>query len=589
MFLSRACRTSHVILKIGLLCLAVLAGTVREAAATDCLDQPRLRQPVDVERDLARVEQISKSLVGQAKKEVCQAFQMFDFDRLEAQFAEDGRFARVPSGTAAMEKGTVIESAGGRGLNIEGNGCYAGARGWRADLERLLDDAIRIDRCSLKPYRILAGKPPVSNVSDTPLFIAYDLELGWVEQDGSRQIEHWRGEAELLGEAASGWRFHALTIDLRQRFEAPGPAFRDQTLQAGLPTDWTDEGYDVEDIAHGQILYGGVAVHDFDADGWPDVYLLRSGENILLRNAGDGTFVDVTASYGVGDPGNSQAAIWADFDNDGDADLFVVNAWYSLVGGPHSRRGHVIYRNDGGQFTALADPLGPIGPASGAAAADYDGDGLLDVYVTYYQDKNLNPYHHYIEARDGLSNRLYRNVGGLNFVDETASAQVGGSGWSYGAAWADADDDGHPDLYVANDYGDNAFYRNLGDGRFVEITAASGAVDAANGMSVDWGDYDNDGRLDLYISNMYSKTGRQFLQLYQGLDQELTRKLRFSAEGNSLYRNLGGGRFAERARRLGTAKAGWAWGANFFDYDNDGWLDLHVANGFWAGKLEADA
>jgi hypothetical protein len=413
------------------------------------------------------------------------------------------------------------------------------------------------------------------------------LWIGGVEPTGARVGEKGDVTAEVR-EGREGWHITALRFGERERFRTTGLAFTDHTERARLPTTWPDVGYP-KDMNHGQILFGGVAIGDYDGDRWPDLYIARTGKNVLLRNDGRGGFEDVTAKAGVGDPGNSQSAVFADFDNDGDLDLFVVNAHYVSVTGKHGKRGHQLYRNNGnGTFTRAAQRFDPIGPATGAAVADYDGDGLLDIYVTYYQDDDVVPYHHYIEAKNGFGNRLFRNRGGLRFEDVTAKAGVGGNAWSFAPAWADYDGDGRIDLYVANDFGDSYLFRNRGDGTFEELAERAGAPNPANGMSADWGDYDNDGHLDLYVANMYSKTGNQVLPLYPDLDAELRRKLLFSVKGNSLYRNRGNGTFEEVGRRLGAALGGWAWGSNFLDFDNDGWLDIHVANGFWSGETKDD-
>ena len=150
------------------------------------------------------------------------------------------------------------------------------------------------------------------------------------------------------------------------------------------------------------------------------------------------------------------SAVFADFDNDGHTDLFVVNAYYTPVKEAFSRSGHILYRNNGnGTFTRVPFNSGTPGPASGVAVADYDGDGLLDIYATYYQDEFVHPFHHAIEARDGFGNRLYRNLAKLKFEEVSEKAGVRGSGWSFAAAWADYDEDGKIDLYVANDFGDS--------------------------------------------------------------------------------------------------------------------------------------
>ena len=142
---------------------------------------------------------------------------------------------------------------------------------------------------------------------------------------------------------------------------------------------------------------------------------------------------------------------------------------------------------------------------------------------------------------------------------------------------------------MANDFGDDALYRNRGNGTFEDVAPRVGLADPANGMAADWGDYDNDGRLDLYVANMYSKTGNQFVPLFPDLDPEVRKKLLWSARGNSLYRGTTAAGFEETGAKAAVNLAGWAWGSNFLDYDNDGWLDLHVANGFWSGQIADDA
>jgi hypothetical protein len=529
------------------------------------------------ERNLKTLEALNAAVQKVTMGVVCRALRAFDFEGLRRAFAEDARAERL----FPREEEAIVTSPLGEGSIVRGpRGCYGTARDFARDLSNLLSGLARLDRCFFKPFRIFA-------TTAAPRRARADLHLwlGGEEPSGARVGEKGDVVAELR-EEAGGWRVTRLAVGPRERFRSRGLAYADWTERAGLPTEWPDVGYP-NTMDYGQILFGGIAVGDYDGDGWSDLYVARAGKNFLLRNRGDGTFEDVTHRVGAGDPGNSQSALFADFDNDGDPDLLVVNAYYVEVGGKHSKRGHALYRNDGGRFTRVAE-LGPPGPATGAAAADYDGDGLLDVYVTYYQDDGIVPYHHFIEAQDGFGNRLYHNRGGLRFEDVTARAGVGGKAWSFAPAWADYDEDGRTDLYVANDFGDSYLFRNRGDGTFEEVAARAGVQNNANGMSADWGDFDNDGRLDLYVANMYSKTGNQVLPLYPEIDETLRRKFLRSVQGNALFRGLGGGAFEERARDLGVAVAGWAWGANFLDYDNDGWLDLHVVNGFWSGEVEDD-
>jgi hypothetical protein len=557
-------------------------GSPKDSSTDGCSPAPppfRINEP---ERDLSEVERIVGEVKGLTMGSICGPLTRFDFDSLPGAFTSDARVQQfLPRAETPVVRGRGHQGS----LQTAAPGCYGTARDLQADLRSLMDDWVRVERCFFKPFRIFATQEePRRAVADLHFW------LGGIVRGGGRVSEKGDVTAELEQDATGKWRFTRLEFGQRELFRSEAPAFSDWTERAKLPIAWEDQGYDTTDIAFGQILYGGVAVGDYDGDGWSDLYISRAGTNLLLRNRNGNGFEDVTAQAGAGDPGNSQAALFLDLDNDGDLDLFVVNALYSLIKDEHSRRGHVLYRNEGsGRFTRVPGELGPIGPASGVTAADYDRDGLLDLYVTYYQDAKLNPYHHYVEAKDGFGNRLYRNLGGLRFEDVTAQSGAGGNGWSYASAWADFDEDGRIDLFVANDFGDDALYRNRGDGTFEQIAAKAGVADPANGMAADWGDYDNDGKLDLYIANMYSKTGNQFVPLYPELSDTLRQKLLWSARGNSLYRNRGDGGFEETAVKAAVNLAGWAWGSNFFDYDNDGWLDLHVANGFWAGPTEDDA
>jgi hypothetical protein len=553
----------------------------RDDAKGACLNAP---PPADIskpERDLGEVESLAKAIKHTTKDGICHALYAFDFDRVRTFMTPNARMQRLHPPTETV----LVDGPRARGVSLQPRqpACFGDGNDFVAELQRMTRGWMRVERCAFDPVTIFATQGDHRRAR-----VELHLWLGGAEPTGARVIDKGDVVAELAEDAGGVWRLTRLQWGERERFRATGAAFSDWTERARLPIDWPDAGYR-RDLALGQILNGGISVGDYDGDGWPDLYVSRSGQSLLLRNDGKGGFTDTTARAGLTSAGNGQSALLVDLDNDGDLDLFLVNAWYSLVEGPHSKSPHRIYRNNGNGTFTLAGTLGPVGPASGASAADFNGDGKLDLYVTYYQDEALFPYHHRIEARDGFGNHLFLNRGGLRFQDVSESSGTRGSGWSYASAWADFDEDGAIDLYVANDFGDNALYRNRGNGTFEEVAARVRALDPANGMSVDWSDYDNDGHLDLYISNMYSKTGNQFLALYEDIDETLKRKLSFSVGGNTMYRGRGNGTFEEVSRQVGTNVAGWAWGANFFDYDNDGWLDLFVANGFWAGDSTDDA
>ena len=261
----------------------------------------------------------------------------------------------------------------------------------------------------------------------------------------------------------------------------------------------------------------GVSVGDADGDGLEDLYVAQPSAlpNRLLRARGDGTFEDVDRCVGAGLLDDTAQSLFADVDNDGDQDLVLAMSLQPL-----------LLMNDGrGHFTVadkaftFASPL--QGVLTGITMADFDRDGFLDAYLCVYsyffgagEDKagTPMPYH---DARNGPPGVLFRNDGRGHFVDVTAQAGLGTGNdrYHFAAAWADYDDDGWPDLFVANDFGTKNLYRNLGAQggtiRFEDVATRAGVLDHGAGMSAAFLDYDNDGRLDLYAGNMWSAAGQR--------------------------------------------------------------------------------
>ena len=339
-----------------------------------------------------------------------------------------------------------------------------------------------------------------------------------------------------------------------------------------------------------ESMSGGVALFDFDNDHLLDVYLVnsptvasagdaRSARSELWRNRGDGTFADVTDKAGVGYPGWGMGAVAADFDGDGWTDLYVT------CFGPNH-----LYRNNGdGTFTDVTAKAG-VGDrrwSTGAAFADYDRDGRLDLFVANYADLRLEALPEFGKGKfcefhgipvqcgprglPGSGDSLYRNKGDGTFEDVSEKAGVADPAGRFGmgAIWSDFDDDGHPDLFVANDAGPNFLYRNTGRGTFADVSLQSGTALSEDGkeqgsMGVAIGDYNHSGGWSILVTN-------------------------FSDEYNALYRHDKGFQFTDASFISQTAKASIplvGWGTHFLDYDNDGWLDLFVANGHVYPQVE---
>ncbi len=356
--------------------------------------------------------------------------------------------------------------------------------------------------------------------------------------------------------------------------------FRDVAAQAGLTVKLTSGSPDKPYIL--ESMGGGVGLFDYDNDGWLDIYLVngstldaeRQGDNPvsnqLYRNNRDGTFTEVTTRAGLADHAWGMGVAVADVDNNGFDDLYITNY------GPNR-----LYLNQGnGTFRDFSRESGTEGSAwsSSAAFADYDKDGDLDLYVSNYLE--FDPYNLPKDSRlcryrgirvqcgprgmTATPDRFYENLGGGRFKD--AGSRVGladvAPSYGLGVIWADYDDDGDQDLYVANDSVPNFLFENSGDNTFREVGLLNGVALADDGreqagMGVDFGDYDNDGDLDLIVTN-------------------------FSDDYNTLYRNDGDGEFSDVSYVAGLGENSWAllsWGAQFVDLNLDGYVDLLVANG----------
>jgi Flp pilus assembly protein TadD/peroxiredoxin len=441
----------------------------------------------------------------------------------------------------------------------------------------------------------------IERVASAPLqlrtLIHYDL-LGTL--DDNRREER-TGEWELTWQKDSAEKWSVLswlaTSELRSRLLGPGfvditaacfasnPSYHEQ-MQHG-----SDHWRTVLDGASGIDIYGnnGICAGDFDGDGFDDLYVCQPAglPNRLYRNRGDGTFADVTEKAGVAVLDGTSSAIFADLNNNGHQDLIVVRTSGPLL---------FINRGDG-TFELKPDAFHfarpPQGTFTGLAVADYDRDGLLDVYFclySYYQ--GLSEYEFpkpYYDAQNGPPNFLLKNRGDYTFEDVTVSSGMdqNNNRFSFACGWNDYNNDGWPDLYVVNDFGRKNLYRNKGDGHFVDVSAEAGVEDPGAGMSVCWFDYDNDGFDDLYVANMWSAAGKRVSSQESFLPtaaESVRRTYRKHANGNSLFHNdAGNGGFRDATDESGTRLGRWSWCSDAWDFDHDGFSDLYVTNGFISG------
>jgi hypothetical protein len=354
----------------------------------------------------------------------------------------------------------------------------------------------------------------------------------------------------------------------------------------------------------------GVSAVDYDNDGRADLFFADGKRCRLYHNDGPGAdglprFTDVTDAAGLGGLDQAVAGIFADVDNDGHKDLFVVRYLAPC---------RFFHNNGDGTFTDRTKEYGLVlnAPCMAACFLDYDQDGYADLYVAVYGDAFQDVPRLPFFAQNGGRNRLFRNIGGKRFQDVTDSSGTGDTGWSMAVVAGDFHGSGYPDLAVANDFGKKTLYRNNGDGTFTETTREAGVLDFSGGMGVAAGDFDDDGKLDLYFSNINSNqrwfgedlTVNQYFRnvarsrwLFKDWDQYRTlhdlvgpawRELgKQIGKGNSLFRNNGDGTFTEM-KDSHTHRGGWSWGVAFFDMDNDTDLDIFVANGWISNSSKDD-
>ncbi|MEZ6184412.1 MAG: VCBS repeat-containing protein [Planctomycetota bacterium] len=437
------------------------------------------------------------------------------------------------------------------------------------------------------------------------------LEVVGEGADGRRLLESfvvggtWR---ERVGESPLP---EALRVEGGQGCAGPGDLLVDEAPARGISFMGRPDSRFLppsKDLRYQVIRHavGGASAGDIDGDGYDDL-LLTSGEGLrLFRCDAEGRFHDVTAEAGLGGLRHVNVGLFADFDNDGDADLFL-GKFYGR---------NQLFRNDGkGAFTDVteASGLAQDDMTAVACALDADGDGLLDLYLGRFLDARSEVPDAILYSRNGAPNRLYKGLGGLRFEDVSEASGADDAGLTLGVGAADYDGDGDQDLYLSNDYGRNVFLENQGDGTFVDRALDNGTLAISGGMSVGWGDVDGDGRLDIYVSSIRSnqrwfsedvnirryvlnivqsqrrdRLQALFLDMRKHLGEDWDQVGKRSLAGNYLLRQTQDGVFEDVSWEAGARPPGWYWSSGFYDVDNDGRQDVLAINGWITGKLQDD-
>jgi enediyne biosynthesis protein E4 len=419
-----------------------------------------------------------------------------------------------------------------------------------------------------------AGKPPITASSDSvPQFRSPDPDIGEKSLDARK-----KAQTESVNKFKVFYQFQ----------------FTDKVKESGI----TFVQHAVEDATRNYMPVhydhgNGTAVADVDGDGLYDIYFVNQvGGSELWKNLGAGKFRNITQEAGVGLADRiSVAAAFADIDNDGDQDLFVTTV----------RGGNVLFENDGhGHFKDISKEAGVdlVSHSSGAVFFDYDNDGLLDLLVCNvgrYTSNEKGADGEYVGLRDAFHGHmhpdrfeypvLYKNMGHNRFKDVTAEVGLHPRGWCGDASFADLNGDGRPDLFFLNMMGHSHYYENVDGQKFVEKTEQSFPKTPFGSMGLKFLDFDNDGRPDLFITDMHS-------DMFADVEPEREKQKDSAVPpetflgappdsftfGNALYHNLGDGKFEESSDRLGVENY-WPWGPSTGDINADGWDDIFIPSG----------
>ena len=444
-----------------------------------------------------------------------------------------------------------------------------------------------------------------------------DLKLRARGKTTKGEQRFWKGKLKVRWEKGNGdWLISRLEIFSLEALASPEPLFR-EVLDRALtsPADLAKAQESIHERYIREVFFTGgtkftypkhyweyitswdsldqhtsVSVVDIDKDGWDDFYVTaRWGKNQLWRNRGDGTFEDTAGRVGLDIDGVCNCSLFADFDNDGDKDVFI---------GRSLERGRYYVNVDGSFFERTKDDLdGPLPYwTSSMSTADVNGDGLLDLYVSTYRLPITRPSNilskqflspeeqEEWQRRRGMDHPVFRLTGPPNVLlinqgdgKFARAPKAGGADlWlsSFQSTWSDYDNDGDPDLFVASDYAPDYVFRN-DEGKLTDVTrTVAGDELQGFGMGVTLGDYNNDGFQDPYFTYMYSKAGSRITEMFEGLEKRMYE----GVAGNKLLKNTGK-KFEPSS--LSVAQAGWSWGGQFSDLNNDGFLDLYVANGLY--------
>ncbi|MCB9536696.1 MAG: VCBS repeat-containing protein [Myxococcales bacterium] len=546
-----------------------------------------VRVPAAFERDAADSERVAlRAVYGETNKGLCKALVARDAQKAKAAFAPgfSGRAAAAQPDDAAPVGRLSVTTYPVDPAPVDADAFVARALAWVQDLAR-------VDACKIKPYRFKLA------ADHTWAWAELSVHVDGVTDDGRRITRRtkWLAEYARQGEGDDA-RYLLRRAESKpvQQVAAPQGAFTDVSRWVGVtePHDETTRATLASERDGGSIeTIGGLAVVDWNDDGFDDLLAWnRLRFFSLFQNDGKGGFEARHDLLPLEAVGTVQAIV----DLDGDGSEEVV-----------SGRVTACVEGDQGSFpvfTRKGDALVPVAtlpvtiPCGGhggmqyqtIVAHDVDGDGDLDLFVGGYGTETPRGDFNKFDSTDGQANLLYINQGGLRFTEEAAARGLDGTRFTYAATFTDLDGDGRDDLFVVNDYGPNEVFIGRPGGRFQRALLPP-LTGYGQSMGVTVADLDDDGALDIYVSNMQSSAGNRIVPLFEGqLRPETYEGLMRMAAGNTLFRRRADGTYEEAAGPLGLAGANWAWGQAIVDLDNDGHREVYVLNGETSHSTEKE-
>ena len=405
------------------------------------------------------------------------------------------------------------------------------------------------------------------------------FDLGGTTNDGTKMELHATITAELALDETGRWKIRRLQFDDGYYTKTNVPAFRDITAWSGFSFNLSETNQEiVQSVIDERFLLtsGGVATVDYDHDGFWDLLVTQAAlRTVLFVNDRKGGFIETPLPLLEDPAAVSKVYLWLDLDGDGTEEL--IGSRVLDQKGERAELG--LYTFDKGKMARERGALSAALRASGAViTCDVNGDDLLDIFVVGYSHLDSTRQPSFIDATDGLRNLLFINKGNLRFEEESRARGISDERYSLVAECWDFDKDGDADIFVGNDFGPNNYYVNDGTGQFHDDTDHAFHKGSSFSMGVSVADFDNTGEYTLSVSNMYSHAGNRIVPLTYGIDEDQRAFVLRLAGGNSFYEPTDGS-WTDTSVKRGVDVSGWAWGNQFFDFDNDGDKDLFVVNG----------